>query len=74
MDGRYYEVYRFEKNLNKLELLNPLLTIGRGYSITRKDEKVISSIKEIQPKDKLEVQLKDGFIFTEVIDTKKKRS
>ncbi len=69
-----YEVYRFEKNLNKLELLNPLLTIGRGYSITRKDEKVISSIKEIQPKDKLEVQLKDGFIFTEVIDTKKKRS
>lgn len=69
-----YEVYRFEKNLNKLELLNPLLTIGRGYSITRKDEKVISSIKEIQPKDKLEIQLKDGFIFTEVIDTKKKRS
>ena len=69
-----YEVYRFEKNLNKLELLNPLLTIGRGYSITKKDEKVISSIKEIQPKDKLEIQLKDGFIFTEVIDTKKKRS
>lgn len=69
-----HETYRFEKNLNKLEVLNPLLTIGRGYSIARKAEKVVSSIENINPKDQLEIQLRDGFVFTEVLETKKKRS
>ena len=32
--------------LNKLEILNPLLTIKRGYSITKKDGKVITSVKD----------------------------
>ena len=46
--------------LNKLEVLNPLLTIKRGYSITRKDNKVISSIKNIKEKDILTIELSDG--------------
>lgn len=69
-----HETYRFEKNLNKLEVLNPLLTIGRGYSIIRKGKTVISSIQDIKMKEQLEIEVKDGFLFTEVMDIKKKRS
>lgn len=67
-----YHMHRFEKSVSKLEILNPLLTIGRGYSITKKNEKVISSIANIKKHDLLEIELKDGMIQTEVLDTKEK--
>ena len=51
-------------NLNKLEVLNPLLTIKRGYSIAKKDNKVVSSIKKLKEKDKLTIELSDGSIDT----------
>ena len=53
--------------ISKLETLSPLLTIKRGYSITKKDGKVVSSKKDVKIKDKLEVELKDGLINVEVI-------
>lgn len=57
----------FFKIISKLEVLNPLLTIKRGYSVVRKDDKVISSIKDIKKKDNLELELKDGKVNVEVI-------
>jgi len=66
------QVHRFEKSVSKLEILNPLLTIGRGYSITKKNSKVVSSISDIKKKDLLEIELKDGMIQTEVLGTKEK--
>lgn len=56
--------------LNKLEVLNPLLTIKRGYSITKKDNKVISSIKKIKKDDNLVIELTDGTVSTKVINIK----
>lgn len=56
----------FSKLLSKLEVLNPLLTIKRGYSVIRKDNKVVSSIKDVKAKDNLELELKDGKINVEV--------
>lgn len=56
--------------LNKLEVLNPLLTIKRGYSITKKDDKVIASVKNVKIDDDLVVELTDGIISTRVIDIK----
>lgn len=56
--------------LNKLEILNPLLTIKRGYSITKKDDKVITSVKDIKKEDNLVVGLADGYISTKVLDVK----
>jgi len=67
------EKHRFERNLNKLDVLNPLLTISRGYSVVRKDNKVISSISLVKEKDKIELELKDGFIETEVLTIKKEK-
>lgn len=53
--------------INKLETLNPLSTIKRGYSITRKNNKVISSIKDVKKDDLLNIELTDGMIETKVI-------
>ena len=53
--------------VSKLEPLSPLLTLKRGFSITKKDDKVISSIKDIKSKDKLSVELQDGSIDVEVL-------
>ena len=60
-------INRFSNIIGKLEVLNPLLTIKRGYSIVRKDNKVVSSVKELNNKDKLELELKDGKINVEVL-------
>ncbi len=53
--------------LSKLETLSPLKTIERGYSITRINNKVITSIKNIKKDDTIEIELKDGKINTKVI-------
>lgn len=58
--------------LNKLEILNPLLTLKRGYSITKIDNKVITSVKNINKNDVLQVELQDGFLLTKVEKITKK--
>lgn len=57
----------FLKVLSKLEVLNPLLTIKRGYSVVRKDNKVVSSTKDLKKKDKVEIELTDGKVNMEVL-------
>lgn len=53
--------------VSKLETLSPLLTIKRGYSMVKKEDKVITSIKELKAKDKIELTLTDGTVNAEVI-------
>ena len=53
--------------VSKLETLSPLLTLKRGYAITKKDNKVISSSKLLNKGDKLDIEFSDGIINTEVI-------
>ncbi len=57
--------------INKLEVLNPLLTIKRGYTITRMNQNVITSIKDIKIKDKITVELTDGKIDATVNEINK---
>ena len=57
----------FVKILSKLEVLNPLLTIKRGYSIVRKNNKVVTSKKDLKKQDKVEIELTDGKVNLEVI-------
>ena len=56
--------------IDKLEILNPLNSLKRGYEITKKDGKTISSIKNINKDDKLNIRLKDGNIDVNVIEIK----
>lgn len=58
---------RYYKNFNKLEVLNPLLTLKRGYSIAKSEGKVISSVKDVKSGDEVDIELDDGTINTKVI-------
>ena len=53
--------------ISKLNALSPLKTLERGYAIVSKNNKNITSIKNIKNKDKIEVRLKDG-TFQAVVD------
>ena len=48
--------------VSKLETLSPLLTLKRGYTITKINDKVISSCKNIKKNDKLSIEFTDGII------------
>ena len=58
---------RFVPVLAKLETLSPLLTLKRGYTITKKGDKVINSSKKLKKDDLLEVEFHDGVVQTKVI-------
>ena len=53
--------------VSKLETLSPLLTLKRGYTITKKEGNVVESSKKIKKGDKLDIEFRDGVINTEVI-------
>lgn len=53
--------------LSKLEILNPLNTLKRGYTLAKSDGKVISSAKQLKSGDNLEVEFDDGNVNTKVI-------
>ncbi|MBO5375290.1 MAG: exodeoxyribonuclease VII large subunit [Bacilli bacterium] len=58
---------RYLTTISKLEVLNPLNTIKRGYSITKKEGKVITSTKDVKRNDNLQLELSDGTIDVEVL-------
>lgn len=52
--------HKYLNIINKLEALNPLLTIKRGYTVTRLNGNVISSAKKIKKDDIIELEFQDG--------------
>lgn len=52
----------------KLEALNPVSVLQRGYSIAEKDGKMINSIKEIKIDDEITLTFKDGKVITKVLE------
>ena len=48
--------------VNKLGLLNPLNVLSKGYTVTKVNDKVIKSIKDVKVDDKLNIKLLDGEI------------
>lgn len=57
---------RFQKQLEKLSILNPLETMKRGYSITYKEGNIVKSIKQVNSGDILKISLKDGQLDSHV--------
>lgn len=68
-----YEKYINQVNIdiNKLELLNPLNALKRGYSIVKKDDKCVIDIDNIEVNDKININLKDGKIDALVVSKEK---
>lgn len=57
-----------DKLIEKIEVLNPLSTLKRGYSITYKEGKVVYDIEKIAIKDELAIKLKNGLVKTIVVE------
>lgn len=53
---------RYQLNFNKLELLNPLNILNKGYSIVTKDETLIKSYKDLNKDDVINIKLNKGNI------------
>ena len=54
--------------IEKLELLNPLKVLKRGYSITYSNNKVVKNIKDVS--DTLKIKVSDGEIKAKVLEVK----
>ena len=52
--------------INKLELLNPLSVIKKGYSVVESDSKIIKSVKDVKEKEKIKIKVIDGIIKANV--------
>ena len=57
-------------NINKLELLNPMNALKRGYSIIKKENKCIENIKKLNINDKIDIYVSDGCITSLITDIK----
>lgn len=66
-ERNYQQSYnQFLSVINKLELVNPLSLLNKGYAIIKKDDETISSIKDVNLDDIIEILLKDGIIYSVV--------
>ena len=56
--------------IEKLSILNPLNSLKRGYTITKHNNKCISSINEIKIDDSIDILIKDGNIKAKITEVK----
>jgi len=52
--------------INKLELLNPLNILGKGYSLATKDDKIIKDVKDLIVNDVLDIRFYKGKVKAKV--------
>ena len=61
---------KYNNLINKLDVLNPLNTLKRGYTITKVNNKVVTNIKEININDEINVTLENGSLNAKVKEVK----
>ena len=66
-------IVKLENNINKLELLNPLSALKRGYAIVKKDNKCIQSIKQLKKDDKINLYISNGDIEALITNVKEEK-
>ena len=54
--------------IQKLELVNPLNILKKGYTLTYVEDKLIKNIKDVKIDDTIKIRLSDGFIISKVIN------
>jgi exodeoxyribonuclease VII large subunit len=60
---------QFVSVIEQLNIVSPLATIARGYSVSRNSKgQVIRSISQVDEGEKLTIQVNDGRVFTQVIN------
>ena len=56
----------FSDKIARLEALSPLAVLSRGYSAAFSDDKVIKSVVDVNPGDKLKIVVSDGTVYSTV--------
>jgi len=58
----------FNLLIEKLNILNPLAILGRGYSVTYKlpEQKIVRDIREVALRDKVKIKLSKGKLICTV--------
>ena len=59
---------RYISLLDKLEALNPIRTLKRGYTITKQNNKTIKDIKDIKKGSLLETEFETGKVISQVTE------
>ena len=54
--------------IDKLIILNPLNLMKKGYAVAYKDDKVITTVNNININDDINIKFQDGLIKTKVIE------
>ncbi len=62
---------KLEILFNELRELSPHEALKRGYSLIRKEKKILNSIKDINTSDKLQLIFSDGKCTAEIIEKQK---
>ncbi len=55
-------------NIEKLNALNPLNIMDKGFSLVQSSDKIVRSVNDVEIDDKLTVSLKDGKLNVKVVD------
>jgi len=63
---------RFINLSAKLEELNPLKILKSGYTLTKKGERILNTIKNVAVDDNLEIHFYDGTCKSTVTEVQKK--
>ncbi|MGM9972138.1 MAG: exodeoxyribonuclease VII large subunit [Anaeroplasmataceae bacterium] len=66
------EMKRQQFNLykEKLQALNPLAIMDKGYSIARNKDKIVKSVADVKKDDVITITLNDGILNTKVMEVK----
>ncbi|MEZ0535754.1 exodeoxyribonuclease VII large subunit [Caldicellulosiruptoraceae bacterium PP1] len=62
---------KIQNIIDKLIILNPLNILRRGYTVTKKDDKIVTDIEKININDIITVMYYNGNATTKIIDIKK---
>ena len=62
-----FKEQHFNKLVEKLEVLNPLNTLKRGYAIVKDNDRVVSDISFIKNNDILKIEFRDGMVDAKVV-------
>ena len=56
--------------IEKLEILNPMNALKRGYSVVKKEGKVVN-IKNLKAGDMININMQDGIVTSKIEEVKK---
>ena len=66
------KINKLDNLIEKLELINPLGVLKRGYSLAYQDNKVIKSVSDVNKNSDLLIKLHDGNVLSKIVEINEK--